>query len=74
MAGKLNQIFAHQRFAAREQHDRRTVGGQIINHGLGLCGVDIVRTVNFNGVGVAVHALEIATLGHVPDHNGLFIF
>ena len=74
VAGKLHQILAHQRLAARKQHDRRTVGGQIINHGLGLCGVDVVRAVHFNGVGVAMHALEVATLGHVPDHNGLFIF
>ena len=74
MAGKFHQILAHQRFAAGEQHDRRAVGRQIIDHGFCLSGIDVVRTVNFNGVGVAMHALEVAALGHVPDHNGLLIF
>ena len=74
VTGKFHQILAHQRFAAREQHDRRAVGRQIIDHGLGLLGIDIVRAVNLNGVGVAMHAFEVAALGHVPDHNGLLIF
>ena len=73
VAGQLHQVFAHQGLTAGKKHDRRAVGGQIVDHGLGLGGADLVLAVHGHGLGIAVHALEVAALGHVPDHNGFFI-
>ena len=73
MAGQFHQVLAHQGLAAREEHDRRAVGGQVVDHGLGLFGADVVGAVHGHGLGVAVHALQVAALGHVPDHHGLLV-
>ena len=73
MAGQFHQVLAHQGLAAREEHDRRAVGGQVVDHGLGLFGADVVGAVHGHGLGVAMHALQVAALGHVPDHHGLLV-
>ena len=73
MAGQFHQVLAHQRLTAGEEHDRRAVGGQIVDHGLGLFGGNVVRAVNGYGLRVAVHALEVAALGHVPHDHGLLV-
>ena len=49
------------------------VVGQVVDHGLGLFGADVVGAVHGHGLGVAVHAFQVAALGHVPDHHGLLV-
>lgn len=73
MAGQLHQILAHQGFAAGKKHHRRAEGRQVVDHGLGLFGIDIIRAVHFHGMGIAVHALEVAALGHVPDNDRFLV-
>ncbi len=71
--GQFHQVLAHQRFAAGKEHHRRAVGGEIVDDGLALFGGDFVLAVGVDGLGVTVHALQIATAGHVPDHHRFLV-
>ena len=72
--GQLDQIFADQGLAAGKEHDRRAELGQVVDDGLGLIrGDGVLVFARLHGVGVTVHAFQVAPLGHVPDHHGFFV-
>ena len=71
--GQLGQVLAHQGLAAGKEHDRRAEVRQVLYHDLGLLGADVVLALFVHGLGVAVHAFEVAALGHVPDDDGLLV-
>ena len=73
MAGQFHKVLAHQRLAAGEEHHRRAVGRQIVDHFLGLFGGNLIAAILFHGLRIAMHALEIATAGHVPDHDWFLV-
>ena len=70
---KLHEVLAHHGLAAGKEHDRTAVGSQIVDHGLGLFCGNVVLALQADSLGVAVHAAQVAALGHVPDHNGLLV-
>ena len=74
VAREFGQILTDQRFAAGEQHDGSAVGGEIGDDGLALFRGDFVLPLGIDGLRVAVHALEVTTAGHVPDHHRLLVF
>lgn len=73
VAGQLGQVGAHQGLAAGKEDHRRAEVGQVVDHDLGLGGGKLLFGRPGGGVGIAVHAFEVAGLGHVPDHHRLLV-
>ena len=70
VAGQFGHVLADGGFAAGEEHDRRAVGGEVVNHDLGLLGGNGVDALVGFGLGIAVRAFEVAAARHVPyDHR-----
>ena len=73
IARQFRQILADGGFAAGKEHDRRAVGGEIVDHDLGLLRGDGVHPLVRFRLSVAVHAFKVAAARHVPDHHGLLV-
>ena len=73
VVGEFHQVLAHQGFAAGKEHDRSAVPGQIVDDGLGLGRGNFVFSFRIDGLGVTVHATQVAATGHVPDHHRLLV-
>ncbi len=72
--GQFRQVRPHQGLAAGKQHDRDAESRQIIDQRLALGGGQFIVEDLVLGLGIAVHAFEVAAPGDVPDNNRLFVF
>ena len=74
MIHQRQQVRVHQRFAAGKQHHRDLEGLQVIQQGQALGQRQLIVRCRRRGLGVAVHAFEVAAAGDVPDHHRPFVF
>ena len=73
IGGQFRQVLAHQRLASGKEHHRNAEGGQVVDQGLALRGGQFVRAGFVPGMGVAVHAAQVAAAGDVPDHHRFLV-
>jgi hypothetical protein len=72
IGGELRQVPARQRLASGKEHHRNAECSQIVEQDTTLFGGELVRADLLFGVGVAMHAAQVAATGDVPnDHRFL---
>ncbi len=73
VGNELEDVGAHQGFAAGEEDDRHAEVGEVIDQAHAFLGREFAGVVDVPGVGIAVHAAQVAAAPHVPDDHGLLV-
>jgi len=71
--GDLEEVGAHQGFAAGEEHGGNLVGGEVVHEPHRLVGRQLAGVFLVPRVRVAVDAAQIASLRAVPHDDGLLV-
>ena len=69
VADQVEQVGPLQRIAAREHHQRLAERADFVQQAVSLFGGQLVRVPLGLGRGPAMHARQVAGLGHFPDHQ-----
>ena len=67
--GKLEEVGSHHWLTTGEEDNRNAERGQLADQGLAFIGGHLCISASPTGVGIAVHAIEVAFPGTVPHHH-----
>jgi hypothetical protein len=73
VGNELEEVGSHQGLAAGEQHRGHTVGGEVVQQGSPRSRRQLVLVLSVLGIRVAVHAVQVAAAGDVPDDDRLLV-